>query len=515
MKLLKAMATVAGSTFISRIVGFVRDILMAAVLGAGAISDAFFVALKIPNLFRRITAEGAFSVSFIPIYAELHAKEKEQEAALFSQRVLGIMLAILVPFTVIGIIAMPYIIMLLAPGFSDGSERSILASEMARITFPYLLFASISALLGGILNTHNRFFPFSFSPVLFNATIIGALLFLVKFTETAGHAVAWGVFFAGIAQIIWLLYFCVKANIQIRVKKPEFTPNIKKLFRLMGPGVIGAGVVHISIFADMIFASLLPAGSISHMYYADRLYQLPLGVIGIAIGTALLPMLSKSIQSNDKEQTAQLFNQSLLYGFALGIPAALALMVMPWALITVLFERGVFEAADSLATSSILSAYAVGLPAFIVVKVLIASFHAQQDTKTPVKIAVFAVALNVVLNFILFKPFGAMGIAIATSISGWTNALLLWRIVRQKKRSSVTGETLKALSKICMAALVMGAVLYGLQYYLADFIHSEHFSHRLISLIFLMGSGFFIYLAIVLKSNLFKIADLKTLLRRK
>jgi len=333
MKLLKAMATVAGLTGVSRVLGFVRDVLTAAVLGAGPIADAFFVALKLPNFFRRVTAEGAFSVAFVPLYSKSMEEEGQDKASLFASNAFAVMLLILIPFTLMALWAMPYIIYAIAPGFHDDPIRYDMAVELSRITFPYLLLMSLTALLGGVMNAHDKFAPFASAPIFFNLCIIIGLLVFTKFVETAGHAMAYGIALAGIAQFLWLVRAVKKSNVKITLKYPEFTPKIKQTFKLMGPGVIGAGVMHINLLADLVIASMLSAGSISYLYYADRLNQLPLGMVGIAVGTALLPMLSRSIASGDTAQTQNLFNRALEICLLLALPAAVA---MRWACLPML-----------------------------------------------------------------------------------------------------------------------------------------------------------------------------------
>jgi len=362
------MATVAGLTGLSRVAGFVRDILTAAILGAGPVADAFFVALKLPNFFRRVTAEGAFSVSFVPVFSETLEQDGRDEAEAFSFNAFYIMLAGLGLASLVIVAAMPWVIHVVAPGFTDDPLRFDLAVELARITFPYLLLMSLTALLGGVLNALGRFGPFAFAPVLFNLALIISLL-LSDLAETVGHALAYGVLAAGFAQFIWLSASAARAGVRFRLMRPRLTTRVRKVFSLMGPGVIGAGVMHINLFADLIIASFLPTGAISYLYYADRLNQLPLGVVGIAVGTALLPMLSRALAKNSQKEAQDLYNRALEMCLLLALPAAAALAVMPETLITVLFERGAFEASDTAATSGVLMAYALGLPAYIAVKV--------------------------------------------------------------------------------------------------------------------------------------------------
>jgi putative peptidoglycan lipid II flippase len=418
MKLARAMVTVAGLTGMSRIFGFVRDVLTAAVLGAGPIADAFFVALKLPNFFRRVTAEGAFSVAFVPLYSEAVEKDGREAADAFAGNAFMVMLSILSVVVLLALAGMPYIIAMIAPGFSGDSVRFDAAVELSRVTFPYLLLMSLTALLGGVLNALDRFAPFAFAPVLFNVCSIAALLLAGQF-ESAGHALSYGVLLAGVAQLVWLIVAARRAGVRLRLKLPRINADIKKVFALMGPGVIGAGVMHINLFADMVIASFLGEGSISYLYYADRLNQLPLGVVGIAVGTALLPMLSKAVAGADKDKAADLFNRAMEYCFLLALPAALALGVFAELIIGVLFERGAFDAAVTSVTAGVLTAYALGLPAYIAIKVFSTVHWAHKDTKTPVKIAVVATLVNIALSLVLIRYIGVAGIALATGVTGW------------------------------------------------------------------------------------------------
>lgn len=464
MKLIKAMATVAGLTGLSRIFGFIRDIMMAAILGAGPVADAFFVALKLPNFFRRVSAEGAFSVSFIPLYSEKLEQKGEEEANAFASSAFAVMLLILVPFTLIALWAMPWIIYGIAPGFQDDPERYTLAVELSRITFPYLLLMSLTALLGGILNAHGRYGPFAAAPVLFNLSLIAALL-LSPALQSAGHALSYGVFAAGIAQLLWLFYSVSRAKIQLSFKKPAFDTDIKKLFKLMGPGVIGAGVTQINLFVDVIIASILPAGSISYLYYADRLNQLPLGMIGIALGTALLPMLSKAVAAHNTERANHLYNRAMELCFFFAIPAMFALFAMSFILIEVLFQRGAFSSDDAEMTALVLTSYAIGLPGYVAVKVFSTVFWSNQDTVTPVKISIIITVLNIIFSLILIQFLGVVGIALSTGLLGWVHFGLMYLQVRKKGGFFVDDVFKKRFRGILISSLVMFYVLgYGSQY---------------------------------------------------
>lgn len=514
MKLARAMATVGGLTGVSRILGFVRDILTAAILGAGPIADAFFVALKLPNLFRRITAEGAFSVAFVPLYSSTLEEEGQERASVFASNAFGIMLLFLVPFTVLAILAMPYIIYAIAPGFADDPVRYDMAVSLSRITFPYLLFISLTALLGGVLNAHNKFAPFAGAPILFNLSLIIALLYFTNYTQNAGYAMAYGIVVAGITQFLLLLYFVFRNNIRIRFKKPEFTPKIKKTFRLMGPGILGAGVMHINLFADLIIASLLSAGSISYLYYADRLNQLPLGMIGVAVGTALLPMLSKTVAAKDEAGSNKLFNRSLEICLILALPAAVALFTIPETLIGTLFERGKFTAEDTAIASNVLMGYAIGLPTYIAAKVFSTAYWSKQDTMSPVKISILITVINIALSLALIKPFGVAGIAVSTGLVGWLQLALLYRGVKKSTSLRFDAQFKSSFFKIVFATLLMAVFLlvfdkyYGVNNNLSD-------GTKIIRLCILVFIGMGIYAAGIFGTGAIKISEIKKLFIRK
>ncbi len=515
MKLLKAMATVAGLTGASRILGFIRDVLTAAILGAGPVADAFFVALKLPNFFRRVTAEGAFSVAFVPMYSKSLEKDGQEKADIFASNAFAVMLLFLVPFTILAVIFMPYIIYALAPGFSDDPERYSLAVSLSRVTFPYLLLMSLTALMGGILNAHNKFAPFASAPILFNLCLIGALFFFTPIMETPGHAMAYGVFAAGITQFLWLTYHIRVTKIRIRLKKPEFTVNIKKMFKLMGPGVIGAGVMHINLFADLIIASLLASGSISYLYYADRLNQLPLGMVGIAVGTALLPMLSKAIAGGDKKQTQALFNRALEICLLLALPAAAALFVMPETLISTLFERGAFTAEDTAIAAKVLMGYAIGLPAYIAVKVFSTAYWSREDTLSPVKISIVTTVLNICLSLILIWPFGVAGIAISTGLMGWVQLVFLYRGLKGQDVFQFDARFKSVIFKIIFSSFVMASILLVVNNRFVDTAQGGEIS-RIVTLSVLVLLGLIVYGLSVITTGAVKIEDVKRhLLKRK
>lgn len=513
MSLAKAITTVAGLTGLSRIAGFTRDILTASILGAGPVADAFFIALRLPNFFRRITAEGAFSVSFVPLYAETLEKEGREEADIFAGNAFMVLLGILAVFVLLAMWAMPFVITLIAPGFQDDPERFELAIEMARTTFPYLLFMSLTALLGGVLNALNRFAPFAFAPILFNLTLITALL-LSDLAQTAGHALAFGVFAAGIVQFAWLAVSAYRAGVRIRIRVPQFTPRVKKVFALMGPGVIGAGVMHINLFADMIIASLLETGSISYLYYADRLNQLPMGIVGVAVGTALLPMLSRAISGDKLEEARELYNRAMEYCLLLAIPAATGLAVLGWPIVVTLFHHGEFSWHAAEMSTLVVTSYCAGMPAYIAIKIFSTAFWAKQDTMTPVKISVATTIFNIL--FSLWLVFGAkigvIGIAIGTSLTGWLQIALFIYVLRHRADARFDARFMKNIVKIIGAAALMALGLYLARGQVEGLYAAEISENEILQIVGLAGlviTGIIIYAFSIMATGVIKPADMK------
>ena len=514
MSLIKAMTTVAGMTGLSRIAGFARDVLTAAYLGAGPVADAFFVALKLPNFFRRVTAEGAFSIAFVPMYSKMVQKEGQEKADLFASNAFMVMLSVLAAFSFLALIFMPVVILVIAPGFWGDPVRSVLAVELSRITFPYLLLMSLTALLGGVMNASNRFAPFAFAPVLFNLSLIVALLISGWF-QTVGHALAWGLFGAGILQLVFLWESAKRAGIVITPVKPELNADAHKILKIMGPAVIGAGVVHINLFADLILASFLEQGSISYLYYADRLNQLPLGIVGIAVGTALLPMLSKAMTGDDPKEAQDLFNRALEYCLLLALPAAIGLAVIPLSIITVLFERGAFDAADSDMTAYVLSAYAIGLPAYIAIKVFSTAHWAREDTKTPVRISIIATIANIVLSIIFIQFIGVVGIALATGLTGWLQFILHMRALKDHPSVHFDRQFLKTMPKIVSSSCIMGCGVYILAAAFQSVIYGDSLFWQVVGLFMIIAGGIVVYGVSILATGVISTKRIKTFLLSK
>ncbi len=458
--MLKSALTVGLWTLASRLFGFLRDILIADRLGAGMVADAFFVALRLPDLFRRLFGEGAFSAAFVPAFAGAVATEGERAARRFAEEAMSVMVVWLALFTLAGVLFMPALLLVLAPGFVAIPGKFALAVRLTRITFPYLMLVCLAAAFASILNGLNRFAAAAAAPILFNLCLIAVLLFFTSYVPTAGHALAYGVTISGIAQLVWMAVATHRAGMPLRLYRPRLTPGVRLLMRRIGPGVVGVGVTQINLAVDTIVASLLKPGSVSVLYYAARVNQLPLGVIGVAAGTALLPILSRQVHTLARLSGHRTLNRAIEFAFALTLPASVGLAVAAVPIIRVLFERGAFSGADVTATAAALIAYAVGVPGTVLAKVLAPGFFARGDTATPVGVGVAALVVNIVFILILVVPLGATGIALAASVSAIFNAAALgWLLIRQ--RILYLDRALRRrVPRIIAAAAGMGIVLW-------------------------------------------------------
>ncbi len=458
--MLKGVLTVGGWTMGSRLLGFVRDILIAAMLGAGPIADAFFVALKLPNLFRRLFGEGAFNAAFVPAFSGMLAAEGPAAARRFAEEAFSVMAFWLGALTIAGEVCMPQLMAVLAPGFAADPAKFALAVDLSRITFPYLILICLAALLSGVLNGLERFTAASASYVLFNAISIAAMIWLTPYVPTAGHALSWGVTVSGVAQLAVLMWATARAGMAMRLPRPRLTPQMRVLLRRMAPGLVGAGVTQLNLAVDVIIASLLPPGTVSLLYYADRVNQLPLGVIGTAVGTAMLPLLSRQVRGGEAEAARSTLNRALEYALFLTLPAAVALGVAAFPIMWVLFGRGAFDAESARLSAQALMAYAIGLPAFVIVKVLAPGFFARGDTKTPVQIGIGAVLLNLALNLVLMVPLRHVGPALATSLASVFNVAWLASALHRRGHLRLDDQIKRRLPRMVVAAATMGVALF-------------------------------------------------------
>ena len=513
MTLVKAMATVGGLTAVSRIAGFIRDIMTAAVLGAGPVADAFFVALKLPNFFRHVTAEGAFSVSFVPLYTETLHKEGEDKAGRFAGESFSLMTVVLIAFTALILMVMPWFMYVIAPGFDPGTPRYDMAVDMSRVTFPYLLLTSLCALVGGMLNAHGKFGPFASTSIYFNLCQIAVLLVWQHFFTTPGHALAWAVTFSGMVQLGSLFWHLRKNKVHLPLVRPRVTIRVKKLFHLMGPGVLGAGIIHVNLFADIVIASLLTTGAISSIYYADRLFQLPLGVVGIAVGTALLPMMTRALAAGKTDEACDLFNRSLEYCLFFTVPATVALGVITHEIVTVLFVRGAYTAADAARTIPALACLSLGLPAYVAVKIFSSAYWSWQDTKTPVKIAASMALVNIVVALILTRFMDVAGIALATGLSGWVQCFFLWRGLRGHEATRFDERLLRTVPRIFLCAGIMGVVVWSIARIFAPYFHDGAIV-QILALGFLIACGVAAYFAAAHFTHVFRFKDMRKYFKR-
>jgi putative peptidoglycan lipid II flippase len=417
--------TVGGFTAASRVTGFIRDIVLAAILGAGPIADAFFVALRLPNHFRAIFAEGAFNAAFIPAYARLHTAGSTGAAARLADRVFSLVLISQAVLLAVALLFTPWVIDLLAPGFARGSERYDLAVSLTRITFPYLLLVSLVTLYGGILNALGRFASAAAASILLNVAMVGTLAVAVIF-PTPGHAAAWGVFLAGVLEVALVGGDAWRQGALPRWGWPKLDAEVKHFLTRFAPATLGSMGTQIALFADTIIASFLASGALSALYYADRINQLPIGVIGIAAGTVLLPEMANLIAAGNEQGARHAQNRTVEFTLLLSIPCFVAFLLVPGAIMQGLFVRGAFTNADAAAAAATLAAYSIGLLPFVLIRSMAVTFLSRGDTFTPVKALFFAVLVNVALKVLLFKSYAQVGLAFATSVGAWVNVMLLW-----------------------------------------------------------------------------------------
>lgn len=459
MSLFKSTFVIAFFTLLSRISGLLRDLVMANTMGASFLSDAFFVAFKIPNFFRRLFAEGAFNAAFVPSFAGLLTAEGRKAAVDFAGEVMSVLLVALLALNAVFIAFMPWLLPLFAPGFTDDPAKYDLTVTLARLCFPYILFISLVSLLAGMLNSLGKFAAPAAAPILLNLCMILGLITLQHHTATPAHAVAIGVFFAGIAQLVWLILACVREGAMPGLVMPKLTERVKTMLILMAPAALGSSVQQLNLLIDTIIASTMPE-AVSYLYYADRLTELPIGMIGVAVATALLPLMSKQIKAGNIEAANNSMNRALEIILLFGLPATAALLAIAEPIIHVIYEHGKFTAEDTYATYRALMAFAVGLPAFLIVKIFAPGFYASRDTKTPFKIAILCVVINLVLNLILIHPLKHVGMALATSVASWVNCLLLGYFLHKRglfKPDALLKKRLLrlGLATLCMAALIL------------------------------------------------------------
>ncbi len=451
--------TVGGYTLLSRLTGFARDIMLAAILGAGPAADAFFVAFRLPNHFRAIFAEGAFNAAFVPAYAHVYGERGEGSARLFADRIFTLLFLSQLVLLVLAWLFMPQAMSLLAPGFTDDAEQRRLAIELTRITFPYLLLITLVTLYGGMLNVMHRFASAAAASIFLNLAMMMTLA-LAAFFPSAGHAAAWGVLISGFLQ-----YFLLAGDLARHGGLPRFAPlkldeDVRAFFRALGPATVGSMGTQVALFADTIIATFLPAGALSALYYADRLNQLPIGVIGIAIGTVLLPEMSRRLTAGDHDGAMAAQRRAFEFTLLFSVPFVAAFLTVPDIVTRAMFARGAFSKADAAAAGATLAAYAIGLVPFVLIRSAVATFYARKDTATPVKAALIGVAVNVALKIALVGALAQVGLALATAVGAWINLLLVVGFAVRAGYLERDSALMQSAAKFLGCGAVLGAALW-------------------------------------------------------
>ncbi|MEW8051589.1 MAG: murein biosynthesis integral membrane protein MurJ [Candidatus Thiodiazotropha sp.] len=482
----RAFTAVGSHTMLSRILGFIRDLVFAHWFGASAATDAFFVAFKIPNFLRRLFAEGSFSVAFVPILTEYRTKRSKQALRAFTDHMAGSLGLVVLLVSLIGVVAAPILVMIFAPGFWNESEGKYeLTVEMLTLTFPYLFFITMTAFAGSILNTYNRFWVPAFTPVLLNLSLIGCAVWLSPLMEKPIVALAWGVLIAGIVQFLFQLPFLWRVKLFPRPRIAFKDPGVVRVMRLMVPALFGVSVSQINLLLDTLIASFLVSGSISWLYYSDRLMEFPVGVLGVALGTVILPTLSRRHAENSPEAFSRTLDWALRVNILFGLPAAVGLFLLAGPMLAALFFSDAFDQHDVAMATKSLMAYAPGLMAIMLIKVLAPGFYGRQDTKTPVRIGIIAMSVNMVLNILLVFPLAHAGLALATTLSSGLNAYLLYRALIKGGIYTPTAGWNGLLSRTLAASLVMAALLWWGAGDIAEWLASSGLSRvwRLVGLI--------------------------------
>ncbi len=500
-RLLKSTLVFSIMTTISRVFGLIRDVVIATVFGASAGTDAFFVAFKIPNYLRRLFAEGGFSQAFVPILSEYKSQRSEAETRDLINHVAGTLGLVVFTVSVIGVIAAPVLIMIFAPGFIGDESKYDLAVDMLRFTFPYLFFISLTALAGGILNTWGRFAVPAFTPVLLNISLILCAIYLSRYTQTPIMALAWGVFIAGAVQLLFQLPFLIKIR-QLPIPRPNRRhEGVRRIVTLMIPTLFAVSVSQINLMIDLLIASFLQTGSITWLYYSDRLMEFPLGVFGVALATVILPDLSREFASGAAGQFSRMLDWALRWTLLISLPAALGLVFLAGPSLTAIFQYGEFTPHDVTMASRSLVAYAVGLTGFILIKVFSSGYFSRQDTRTPVKIAVVAMVSNIILNLLLVFPLAHAGLALATSLAAFINAGLLFYFLRKKgvyiAQRGWGYFSFRVLSACVLMSLLLFILVPGVETWLQWDI-----THRVSQLAFWIVLAIIVYFAVLWVSGL-------------
>ncbi len=517
MSLVKKFASVGGATMASRVLGFAREAMIAAFLGAGPVADAFYAAFRFPNLFRRLFAEGAFNAAFIPLFAkELEAGGKTA-AREFAEQILSVLILTLLMLSALAMVFMPSLVgTIIAPKFAEDPDKFELTVLLTRIMFPYLMAMSLVAMFSGILNSFRRYFLAAFAPVILNIVFITVLAFggFVALSDAAlGQAMAWGVFASGMLQLCLLIYGIKKEGFPLSIRMPKISPPVKRLLVLALPTAIAGGITQINLLVGQIIASA-QSGAIAVMNYADRLMQLPLGIIGISIGVVLLPELTRALAAKNATDANHLQNRSLEFGLGLTIPAAVGLFMLNLPLVALVYERGAFDRETAEMTSLVLAGFTLGLPSFVLIKIFQPSFYAREDMRTPMWFSGINAVLNIVLSLIFFPIYGVFGLAIATSIAGWVNAILLWGTLHWGNNFKIALETWRNIALICGASLVMAGILYLGNVSLGATLTDGALLVRLLLIGIIIAISAIAYFAIVIITGAIPKQQLKRMLKR-
>jgi putative peptidoglycan lipid II flippase len=494
-KIVNNLISFSSLTIISRILGFVRDMIIARAFGVSIATDAFFVAFKLPNMLRRITAEGAFTQAFIPTLSDYKNKSKKEFNA-FLNKVVTLLSVILLLITLIGVFASPWLIYISAPGFEYGSYQFNLASDLLKITFPYIFLISVVAMFGGVLNTFGKFAAPAFSPVFLNLSFILAALFFYDYFDEPVTVLAWAVFFGGVVQLLFQYPFILKIGWSPKLDFDLSDDGVWKVLKLMGPAIIGVSITQISLLINTIFASFLQQGSVSWLYFADRLMEFPAGVLGVALSTVFLPALSSSFSNKKYEEFNKLMNWSIRIGLLVSIPSAIGIAVLSIPLITTLFYYGKFSELDLVMTHKALFAYSFGLIGLIMIKVFAPVFYSQKNIKTPVSIAVITLFVTQAMNLILIPYFQHVGLALAISVGATFNAVMLFLSIKKMNDFKIEPATFFFLIKVIFSAFAMGIILYFIN---PDFQYwvSISFLYRMILLLALVALGALIFVSLL------------------
>ncbi|WP_274423556.1 murein biosynthesis integral membrane protein MurJ [Chelativorans sp. YIM 93263] len=518
MSLIAKFAGVGSATMASRILGFAREALMAAALGAGPITDAFYAAFRFPNLFRRLFAEGAFNTAFIPLFSKEMEGGGMEAARRFGEDVLAVLLTVLLALSAVAMMFMPILVgTVVAPGFSDSPEKFDLTVVMTRIMFPYLLCMSLVAMLSGVMNAMRKFFLAALAPVLLNIILVAVLATALSAglpARLTGLWLAWGVFISGFAQLFILVVAVRKSGFSMRLRLPRLTPPVKRVLVLMGPALVTGGIMQINLLVGQIIASVQDK-AIALLNFADRINQLPLGVIGIAVGVVLLPELSRALKAGDDAGVQHLQNRSLEFSLGLTVPAAVGLMVIPAPIVSLLYERGAFTALDTQMTAAALAAFASGLPAYVLTKVFQPGFFAREDMRTPMWFSLITVIVNIALSLIFFPIYGHIAIAAATSLSSWVNVTLLAGTLWRRNAFRPSTVTARRIVMIVFSSLAMGLVAFGLERWLLSPLEGSTLAVRAPAILFVIAAAGLAYLSLALFTGAVDRTELRTALRRR